>query len=154
MTEIQTYLRELRRHLSVDAVTEEEILREVHSHLEESAAALQAEGFSVQESQRLAIEHFGDVRAVVRLMRRVHSSSVNEAILASCLPVALTLSFKWVILPLLAGMGHWQGNPTPIIFGALAILALLVPGLTMHRWRYGYAAWAFFSVIAIAEIGT
>lgn len=154
MTEIQTYLRELRRHLSVDAITEEDILREVHSHLEESTAALQAEGFSVQESQRLAIERFGDVGQVVRLMRRVHSSSVNEAILASCLPVALTLSFKWVILPLLASIGHWPGNPTPLVFGALAILALLVPGLTMRHWRYGYAAWAFFSVIAIAEIGT
>jgi len=154
MTEIQTYLRELRQHLIVDAITEDEILREVHSHLEESATALQAEGFSLQESQRIAVERFGDVREVARLMRRVHSSSVNEAIMASCLPVALTLSFKWVILPLLSSVGHWQGNPTPIICGALAILAFLVPGLTMHRWRYGYAAWAFFSVIAIAEIGT
>jgi hypothetical protein len=154
MTEIQTYLQELRRHLSVDAATEEEILKEVRSHLEESAVALQAEGLCVQESQRLAIERFGNAREVAGLMRRVHSSSVNEAILASCLPVALTLSFKWVALPLLASIGHWQGNPTPIVFGALAMLALLVPGLTMHRWRYGYAAWAFFSVIAIAEIGT
>jgi hypothetical protein len=29
---------------------------------------------------------------------------------------------------------------------------LLVPGLTMRRWRYGYAAWAFFSLIAIAQM--
>jgi hypothetical protein len=29
---------------------------------------------------------------------------------------------------------------------------LLIPGLTMRRWRYGYAAWAFFSLIAIAQM--
>jgi len=62
------------------------------------------------------------------------------------------LTFKWVLLPLLSALAHWHGNPTPLIFACLAILALLVPGLTFKSWRYGYAVWAFFSLVTIAQL--
>lgn len=82
----------------------------------------------------------------------IHSDSANQAVLAAFLPVALALTFKWILLPLLGSLAHWQGSPTPLIFASLAILALLVPGLTLRKWRYGYGVWAFFSLVTIAQL--
>jgi len=66
--------------------------------------------------------------------------------------VALALSFKWLLLPLLRDLAHWQASPTPVVLACLALLALLVPGLTFKRWRYGYSVWAFFSLVTIAQL--
>lgn len=152
MPSLEEYLAHLARQLYLDRPTKEKILREIRSHLVESAAAFQVRGRSPEESMALAIARFGEAEEVAKMMRQVYAESANQAVLAALLPVALTMAFKWVILPFLETLGSWQGNPTPAITISLALLALLIPGLTMRRWRYGYAAWAFFSLIAIAQM--
>jgi hypothetical protein len=152
MPSLEEYLAHLARQLCLDTPTKEKILEEIRSHLEESAANFRAQGYSPEKSMALAIARFGEAEKVARMMRQVYFDSANQAVLAALLPVALTMAFKWVILPFLETLGSWQGNPTPAIIISLALLALLVPCLTMRRWRYGYAAWAFFSLIAIAQM--
>ncbi len=152
MPSLEEYLAHLARQLYVDTPTKEKILEEIRSHLVESAAGFHQKGYSPEESMALAIARFGEAEKVAKMMRQVYVESANQAVLAALLPVVLTMAFKWVILPFLETLGSWQGNPTPAIIISLALLALLVPGLTMRRWRYGYAAWAFFSLIAIAQI--
>ena len=58
------------------------------------------------------------------------------------------------VLPWLHSLRGWPTGPAPVFFGALVALALLVPALVIRRWRYGYAAWAFFSVMAILQAGS
>ncbi len=152
MPSLEEYLSHLERQLYLDRATKEKILQEIRSHLVESAADLHQKGYSPEESIALAIARFGEAEKVAKMMRQVYVESANQAVLAALLPVALTMAFKWVILPFLERVGSWQGNPTPAITISLALLALLIPGLTMRRWRYGYAAWAFFSLIAIAQM--
>lgn len=152
MPSLEEYLSHLARQLYLDRATKEKILQEIRSHLVESAADLHQKGYSLEESIALAIARFGEAGKVARMMRQVYVESANQAVLAALLPVALTMAFKWVILPFLERVGSWQGNSTPAITISLALLALLIPGLTMRRWRYGYAAWAFFSLIAIAQM--
>jgi hypothetical protein len=152
MSEIERYLSQVQARLWLDKAGEAEIVDELRSHLEETALEWQISGLSRQESEARAVYGLGDANELAQMMREAHGDSVNEAILAAFLPVALTLSFKWVILPACQALGHWQHHVTPVVIGSLAILALLVPGLTAGRWRYGYAAWAFFSLIAIAQI--
>ncbi|MGB5932318.1 MAG: permease prefix domain 1-containing protein [Anaerolineae bacterium] len=152
MPSLEEYLSHLKRQLYLDRTTNEKILQEIRSHLVESAAGLHQKGYSPEESIALAIARFGEAEKVAEMMRQVYVESANQAVLAALLPVALTMAFKWVILPFLERIGSWQGNPTPAITISLALLALLIPGLTMRRWRYGYAAWAFFSLIAIAQM--
>lgn len=149
---LDRYLGEVARQLYVDTLTREKIVLEIRSHLVESAADLHQKGYSPEESIALAIARFGEAEKVAKMMRQVYVESANQAVLAALLPVALTMAFKWVILPFLERVGSWQGNSTPAITISLALLALLIPGLTMRRWRYGYAAWAFFSLIAIAQM--
>ena len=152
MPSLEEYLSHLERQLYLDRATKEKILQEIRSHLVESAADFHQKGYSLEESIALAIARFGEAEKVAKMMRQVYVESANQAVLAALLPVALTMAFKWVILPFLERVGSWQGNPTPAITISLALLALLIPGLTMRRWRYGYAAWAFFSLIAIAQM--
>lgn len=150
--ELERYLAEVAGQLSVDPTTERELLREIRVHLEEAVADLQEEGLRGGESLALAIDNFGEPREVGRMLGRLHSDSANQAVLAAFLPVALALTFKWVVLPVVSALAHWQGNPTPVIFACLALIALLVPGLTFRNWRYGYPVWAFFSLVAIAQL--
>lgn len=152
MPSLEEYLAQLARQLYLDTPTKEKILEEIRSHLVESAAGFHQKGYSPEESMALAIARFGEAKDVAKMMRQVYAESANQAVLAALLPVVLTMAFKWVILPFLETLGSWQGNPTPAIIISLALLALLVPGLTIRRWRYGYAAWAFFSLIAIAQM--
>jgi len=152
MPSLEEYLAQLARQLYLDTPTKEKILEEIRSHLVESAAGFHQKGYSPEESMALTIARFGEAEKVAKMMRQVYVESANQAVLAALLPVVLTMAFKWVILPFLKTLGSWQGNPTPTITISLALLALLVPGLTMRRWRYGYAAWAFFSLIAIAQM--
>jgi hypothetical protein len=150
--ELQRYLGEIDSQLSVEPVAEKEIRREIRVHLEDSAAELQEGGLGREESLAQAISNFGEAREVGRMLGLLHSDSANQAVLAAFLPVALALTFKWILLPLLGSLGHWQGSPTPFVFASLAILALLVPGLTLRKWRYGYGVWAFFSLVTIAQM--
>jgi len=146
------YLAEIANQLSVDPVTEKEILREIRVHLEDAAAELQEGGLDREESLMAAMGNFGDAREVGRMLALLHCDSANQAVLAAFLPVALALTFKWMLLPLLSTLAHWQGSPTPFVFACLAILALLVPGLSLRNWRYGYGVWAFFSLVTIAQL--
>ncbi len=150
--ELQRYLGEIANQLSVEPATEKEILREIQVHLEDSAAELQEGGVDRQESLAQAMANFGEAGEVGRMLGLLHGESANQAVLAAFLPVALALTFKWILLPLLGSLGHWQGSPTPFVFASLAILALLVPGLTLRKWRYGYGVWAFFSLVTIAQL--
>jgi len=152
MPSLEEYLSHLDRQLYLDRPTKEKILQEICSHLVESAADFHQKGYSPRESMTLAIARFGEAEKVAQMMRQVYVEAANQAVLAALLPVALTMAFKWVILPFLETVGSWQGNPNLAITISLTLLALLIPGLTMRRWRYGYAAWAFFSLIAIAQM--
>ena len=150
--ELERYLSEIASQLNVDPAKEREILAELRSHLEEAIFEVPEEGLGPEERVGAVLQQFGDARELGRMLGRQHSDSANQAVLAAFLPVALALSFKWVILPLLHDLGTWQGSPTPFVFGCLALLALLVPGLTFKNWRYGYGVWAFFSLVTIAQL--
>jgi len=150
--ELERYLAEVASQLSVDPTSERAILWEIRSHLEDAVAELGEQGVGEEQIWALAVDRFGESREVGRMLGRLHSESANQAVLAAFLPVALALTFKWILLPLLRSLAHWQGSPTPIIFACLGVLALLVPGLTLRKWSYGYGVWAFFSLVTIAQL--
>jgi len=150
--ELERYLCEIASQLNVDPGQEREILTEVRSHLEEAIAERQDGGLGREESISAALQEFGEAREIGRMLGRRYSDSANQAVLAAFLPVALAITFKWLLLPLLRDLAHWQASPTPVVFACLALLALLGPGLTFKSWRYGYGVWAFFSLVTIAQL--
>ncbi|MCJ7620645.1 MAG: hypothetical protein MUP64_10565 [Anaerolineae bacterium] len=150
--QVERYLSQVASQLNVDPATEKEILGEIRAHLDDAMLEFRQGGLDTQESLALALNDFGEAREVGRMLGRQHSESANQAVLAAFLPVALALTFKWVMLPLLRALAHWHASPTPVVFACLALLALLVPGLTLKRWRYGYSVWAFFCLVTIAQL--
>lgn len=154
MLTIEAYLKEVASHLMTDMVTETEILREIEGHLAEAAAAGEQAGLSPEEAERQAVAQFGPAREIAEQFRQVHNESVSQAVLSAALPVLLTMILRSAVLPWLHRLRGWPTGPAPLFFIALIILALLVPAWTVRRWRYGYAAWAFFSVMAILQAGS
>ncbi len=152
MTAIDDYLEELRGCLAVDMLTERSILTEVQAHLEEIVAEEVARGRDPAEAARLAVDRFGEARAVAREMEGVHGNSVLEALFSAIVPVALALAFKWVALPLIQSYQAWQHLSTPALFLTLAVLVLLTPGLFLRRWRLGFPAWLFFGAISVMQV--
>ncbi len=150
--ELERYLSAVASQLNVDPGQQRVIMCELRSHLAQAIAEGQAQGLGPEDSLALAVEEFGEAREIGRMLGRRHSDSANQAVLAAFLPVALAITFKWLLLPLLRDVAHWQAHPTPVVFACLALLALLLPGLTFHRWRYGYSVWAFFSLVTIAQL--
>ncbi len=148
---IEAYLEEVASHLMADMVTEADILREIEEHLVEAVEAGIAAGLPPEEAERQAVAQFGPAREIAEQFRQVHNESVSQAVLSAALPVLLTMLLKSAVLPWLHSLRGWPAGPAPIFFLALITLALLLPALAMRRWRYGYAAWAFFSVMAILQ---
>lgn len=151
---IEAYLGEVASHLMTDIVTETEILREIEGHLLEAVADGEQVGLSPEEAARQAVARFGSPREIARQFREVYNESVSQAVLSAALPVLLTMLLRSVVLPWLHSLRGWPAGPAPLFFLALIVLALLVPALVIRRWRYGYAAWAFFSVMAILQAGS
>lgn len=151
---IEAYLEDVASHLMTDMVTEAEILREIESHLVEAVAAGKKAGLFLEEAEEQAVAQFGPAREIAEQFRQVHNESVSQAVLSAALPVLLTMVLRSAVLPWLHSLRGWPTGPAPVFFGALVALALLVPALVIRRWRYGYAAWAFFSVMAILQAGS
>ncbi|MDY7039866.1 MAG: permease prefix domain 1-containing protein [Chloroflexota bacterium] len=154
MQSVEAYLEEVASHLMVDMVTETKILREIGGHLSEAVAVAQKTGLSAEEAERQAVAQFGPAREIAEQFRQVYNESVGQAVLSAALPVLLTMILRSAVLPWLRSLRGWPAGPEPVFFVALITLALLVPALTIRRWRYGYAAWAFFSVMSILQTGS
>jgi len=91
------YLADLARQLPLAPAARNDILREVRSHLEESAGALRAAGLGETESEVKAMKRFGDAAAIGRELREVHGGARREAALAAC---------AFVLFALLAELPH------------------------------------------------
>lgn len=70
--EIDRYLDQLARRLSVPAMERETIVQEVRSHLEESVDAAVRSGCTQEEAERAAVQNFGAVGTIARRLSAVH----------------------------------------------------------------------------------
>ncbi|HUY76723.1 MAG TPA: permease prefix domain 1-containing protein [Ktedonobacterales bacterium] len=70
--EIDRYLAQLARRLSVPETARETILLEVRSHLEESVDAAVTNGRTHEEAERATVQNFGAVDKIARRLSAVH----------------------------------------------------------------------------------
>jgi hypothetical protein len=104
---IDTYLDQLRRELQASPEEEEEILREVRSHLLFAAQDLAGHG---DEAPVQALAHFGSAKEIGQELRQVHGRATwGEAILAA-LPLlvlgtvgSIPQASEWLAMALIAG---------------------------------------------------
>jgi hypothetical protein len=115
-SQIQSYLRALKRQLRIYGVFDSEYLAEVESHLLESVEAGTHQGLSVEDSEKLAVERFGPIKVVALGFAKERKNIVQNLLLA---------------VAVIAGLfsAYIDSRPTWDDTGILAFGILIVSGL-------------------------
>lgn len=148
-TTIDHILEEIRAELNLSRETEQELLAELRSHLEDTVAAAAARGENEEAALLKAAEQFGAAE-VGRALQDVHAQWESaDAILACALPVAAALLLRWLVFAPQGTAVSWQTVLIQPAFWIVALVVLLLPALKFHRWGYALACWGFFWVMTV-----
>jgi hypothetical protein len=142
---IDEILARLRVEMDLDGETEQEVLAEIRSHLEEAAAAARAESLDEAQALAQAAARFGLEEEVGRELRAAHAGwGTADAVVAAGLPVVCALVLRWLAFAPDGTALGWPQLLSRPAFWIVAVAALLIPLLKFERWRYALAAWAIF----------
>ena len=123
--------------MDLDIETEQELLEEIHSHLEESVSAARTRGLDENAALAEAAARFGQ-EEVGDLLQQVHAGwGTADAVYAAGLPVVCALAFRWVVFDPDGTALGWPQLLTRPVFWVIATVALTLPLLKFGRWRYG-----------------
>jgi hypothetical protein len=136
-----------RLHLSKE--TEHEVLAEIRTHLEDTISAAAARGEDEQAALRKAAERFGIPEASAELQALHNNHDGVEAILATALPVVFALILRWMSFAPDGSAMNWRQILTQPGFYLLAAVALIIPALCFHRWRYALVGWGIFWLLTV-----
>ncbi|MDY6834273.1 MAG: permease prefix domain 1-containing protein [Chloroflexota bacterium] len=132
---VNPYLDGIRSNLRLDPRSEEEIVREMYTHLEERVGELKDQGLSEEEAVRIATRDFGLLRSLAREVNEVHSiGRWSEAFLGA---------FPHLVIAILFALGLWQ-NLFCLILGVATIGIVVTYG-----WIHSKPTW-FFSWLGYA----
>jgi prepilin-type N-terminal cleavage/methylation domain-containing protein len=148
MSEIDSYLAELRSHLSDLAPRRaDEIIAEVRTHIEARAAQFERTGLSAPEAVDVAVRSFGDPAKLSRGLARANARhrilSPLRAFLAPALVGGAMVALVGADAPWDRGYTAWLADNTPLIRAeahnlvlALALVpaALLAGIIAGRRW--------------------
>jgi hypothetical protein len=155
MSDIESILRQIQAELDLDRETEQEVLAEIRTHLEESVIEAMAAGLSRREALARAAARFGVGQEVGQALQAAHlGQATADAVVAAGLPVLLALILRWVVFAPDGTAIGWQQVLARPTFWAVALAALLVPLLKLERWRYALISWGFFWIMTVIFVLT
>lgn len=126
---LSAYLEELGAHLRLDPFHERQVLREMHSHLQERMSELRARGLTEEEATETALQGLGHPHLLARELTSAHTaSSWTEALLAAFPYLCVSLIFALQLWPSLAWLG---------IFMTTSVAA------TLYGWWRKKPLWMF-----------
>ena len=128
----------------MEAETEHELLEEIRLHLEEAVAEARKRGMDEQEALVQAAARFGPEEMAQALQNTHVGWGTLEGIAAAALPVLFTLILRWLVFAPDGTAVGWQEILTGPTFGAVAVIALLLPLLKFPRRRYALISWVIF----------
>lgn len=135
-SELRSYIERLRAHLHLSPSVEDEVVRELQTHLEDRLAELERAGLAREEAARSLLQRLDRPRALARQFQETHLQAswhdASAAAAAFLLVSALYATHLWSqpaavlgVASLIVGVtlyGLWQGRPA--WFYAWAGLAL------------------------------
>lgn len=139
----------VRPALNVTKETEHELLEEIAAHFED--AVLDARGRGVDEDYALseAAKRFG-LEEVGPALREVHAPWESaDAIMACLIPVAAALVLRWLTFAPDGSAMSWPQILLRPAFWIVAVVALIIPALQFHRWRYALITWGVFWALTV-----
>ena len=150
MSDVADLLRQIQAEMDLDKETEQEVLAEVRTHLEDVDAEAMAAGMSREEAMAQAATRFGVGQEVGQELQATHVGwATADAVVAAGLPVLLALVLRWLVFAPDGTATGWQQVLVRPAFWAVALAALLVPLLKFERWRYALVSWGFFWIMTV-----
>lgn len=146
---IDEFLARIQAQMDLNRETENEVLEEIRSHLEDAVAEAKAQGVDESTALAEAAARFG-VEEVGTTLQEVHAGwGTADAVIAAGLPVVCALVLRWMVFAPDGTALGWQQVLIRPAFWAVALAALLVPLLKFERWRYALVSWGFFWVMTV-----
>jgi hypothetical protein len=138
------YLNSLRSYLRLDSTTEDDVVRELRTHIEDKSEEFMESGLSADEATRAATQSLGSPTLVAKQMYEVYSQGSWKQALFAALPhilVALFFAMHW-----------WH------ITACLSPILVVVIGVAIYGWTHGKPAWLFpwlgYCLTPVIVIGT
>ena len=145
MSGVDDLLERIRSQMTLDSEIEQEILAELHDHLDAAVEQAQAEGMTEAEAVARAASRFGLEEQVGQELQAAHAGkSTADAVVAAALPVICALVLRWLAFAPDGTALDWPQLLSRPAFWAVALVALLIPLLRFERWRYALATWVLF----------
>jgi hypothetical protein len=143
--EAATYLRRLQTHLELEESDKQDIVRELHDHIEDRVEALLRHGVSERRAQRIVLEGLGRPRSFAHLIGQAHLVTGWRDAIVGALPA--------VLVALLFGTHLWQTPLLALAAGAL-VFAVTVYGLWLDRpgWFYPWAGVALSLMLLVGYL--
>jgi len=139
-----SYLDNLRDYLRLDATIESDVVRELHTHLEDKSHELIESGLTEEDATATAAQLLGSPRLVAQQMYEVYSAGTWFQALFAALPHLLVAS--------LFALHCWQS--TIWLLGVLGV----VIGVVIYGWCHSKPAWLFpwlgCCLIPVIAVGT
>jgi len=142
-TALSQYLDTVRDNLRLDFATEEEIIGELETLIEDRLEEMKEKGLSEEEATSTCVRLLGSARSLARRLYEAHSQGTWKQVLLATMPhlfFALLFTLNW-----------WQG-----VGWLLGILGL-ISGVAVYGWWHGKPLWLFpwlsYSLIPVVVAG-
>jgi hypothetical protein len=128
-TALSHYLEMVRENLRLDRSTEQEVIQELETHIEDELQELKEAGLSDEEAAKACMTLMGSAKTLARQIYESHSQGSWSQALFAAMP--------HLLFGLLFALNWWQG-----IIGLLAMLVAVL-GAVVYGWWRGKPSWLF-----------
>ncbi|MDD5288266.1 MAG: hypothetical protein PHY28_04055 [Dehalococcoidales bacterium] len=126
---LNSYLQIIKEQLRLDPASENEVIRELEAHVEDSCQEMQNAGLPEREALEKCLKLLGPARIVARQIYETHNQGTWRQALLAAMPhlfFAIMFALKWL-------MGiTWL----PIMFAVIL-------GIGLYGWCHGKPTWLF-----------
>ena len=141
--DLKSYIERVRARLDLGAQEEDEIVRELETHVEERLAELERDGLERGRALRQMLPRLGPPQALAREFRQAHSQATWHD--------GLTAAAAFLLVAALYATNLWSYPPAVTGVAAL-VVAVTLYGL-WHRRPPWFYAWAGLALTLLAFCG-
>jgi len=129
VTALSHYLDSVRENLKLDSSTEQEVIQELETHIEDELQELKNAGLSDEEAAKACLTVMGSAKTLAHQIYESHSQGSWTQALFTAMP--------HLLFGLLFALSWWQG-----VIGLLAALVVLL-SVVVYGWWRGKPSWLF-----------
>ena len=142
-SELQTYLEGLRSSLGLGSAADDEVVRELRGHVEDTIADLRSQGLGEDEARRRVLGRLGRPRAL--------AAQFHSAYIPAGWQDALTAAAAFLIVGALF-LSHLWNEPLAVLAVATVVVAVTLYGLWHGRPTWFYP-WAGLALTLLSFVG-